>query len=113
MAKTRVVNVRKKELNKRKIKDFNEWISRENSVYIGRDMSFYVEGATASKWENPFNLKDYSMESVLELYRLHIEMSPDNLKEQLHELEGKELGCWCYPNPCHGDILMNMLKKKK
>lgn len=27
------------------------------------------------------------------------------LLEQLRELKGKRLGCWCAPLPCHGDVL--------
>ena len=26
----------------------------------------------------------------------------------LHELEGKTLGCWCKPEKCHGDILIKL-----
>lgn len=26
----------------------------------------------------------------------------------LHELRGKRLACWCYPKPCHGDILARL-----
>ena len=29
------------------------------------------------------------------------------------ELEGKELGCWCKPSPCHGDILIKLLKERQ
>lgn len=106
-----VVNIRKKELNKRGIKDFNEWIARDDTVYIGRDMTFFVPGTYASKWENPFNLKDFSIDDSLELYKLHIKMSPDNLIDQLKELKGKELGCWCAPDKCHGDVLIKLIKK--
>ena len=26
----------------------------------------------------------------------------------LDELKGKTLGCWCKPNNCHGDILIEL-----
>ena len=29
------------------------------------------------------------------------------------ELEGKEIGCWCKPGPCHGDILIKLFKERK
>ena len=29
------------------------------------------------------------------------------------ELEGKELGCWCKPSPCHGDILIKLFKERQ
>jgi hypothetical protein len=31
--------------------------------------------------------------------------------KQLRELKGKELGCWCKPNKCHGDILLELIDK--
>jgi hypothetical protein len=27
------------------------------------------------------------------------------LLDDLHEIEGKWLACWCYPKPCHGVVL--------
>ena len=30
----------------------------------------------------------------------------------LHELKDKVLGCWCKPLSCHGDILVELIKKK-
>ena len=29
------------------------------------------------------------------------------------ELEGKELGCWCKPYLCHGDILIKLFKERQ
>jgi len=31
------------------------------------------------------------------------------LLDKLKTLQGKELGCWCNPAPCHGDILVKLL----
>lgn len=28
----------------------------------------------------------------------------------LHELNGKVLGCWCAPGPCHGDVLVELFE---
>ena len=36
----------------------------------------------------------------------------DNLINDLAELEGKVIGCWCKPEPCHGDLLVNLFKEK-
>ena len=101
-----VVNIRKKELNKRNISDFAEWKERPNTLYIGRNMNFYVPGTYASKWKNPYPSKKYSLEKSLELYEKHIRES--NLYNELHELDNLELGCWCKPNECHGDILIKL-----
>ena len=45
------------------------------------------------------------LEEVLRLYTTHLSNSPD-LMAGLGDLVGKELGCWCKPKPCHGDILV-------
>ena len=37
----------------------------------------------------------------------------DELKTELLKLKNKNLGCWCHPEPCHGDILLKLIKKYK
>ena len=106
-----IVNVKKAELNKRGISDFEEWSGRENTLYIGRNMNFYVKGALGSKWANPFSAKKFGREECLRLYEERIRQNED-LMGSLDELRGKELGCWCKPEGCHGDILIKLLKNK-
>ena len=31
--------------------------------------------------------------------------------EAIPELEGMQLGCWCKPFRCHGDILIKLFKE--
>jgi len=72
-------------------------------VYIGR----------GSKWGNPFRIGiDGTREEVIEKYRNYVLTRPD-LLAALDELEGKRLGCYCKPLPCHGDVLVELIKKKK
>ena len=33
------------------------------------------------------------------------------LVRKLMWLKGKNLGCWCKPNACHGDILLELIQK--
>ncbi len=83
---------------------------RRYDVYIGRP----------SKWGNPFSHKkgtkaEYRVENLqesLDSYREYILKSPLLLKD-LHELEGKVLGCWCKPSPCHGDILVELIESER
>ncbi len=76
---------------------------KENyDVYIGRP----------SKWGNPFEIgKDGTRKEVIEKYRKYILLNKD-LMNSLHELEGKVLGCWCKPQACHGDVLVELVEKK-
>jgi len=30
----------------------------------------------------------------------------DILGQELLEMKGKNLGCWCHPKSCHGDVLL-------
>ena len=67
-------------------------------VYIGRP----------SKWGNPFSIgKDGTRKEVIEKYEKWILKQP-HLLEDLHELKGKTLGCWCKPKACHGDVLLKL-----
>lgn len=108
------VCIKKAELNNRGYQDFLDWKSDPEHLYIGRNMAFYVPGATASEWANPFVLKKYTREDSLALYRTWLgqELNSD-LVNRLHVLRNyKEIGCWCLPNEkCHGDVLIEMLNK--
>lgn len=67
-------------------------------VYIGRP----------SKWGNPFEIGvDGTRKEVIEKYRKWILFHPELLAD-LHELKGKTLGCWCSPNQCHGEVLVEL-----
>ena len=61
-----------------------------------------------TKWGNPFVIgKDGSRQQVIEKYRAYLWLSP--LINDLHELFGKDLECWCAPLPCHGDVIAEVL----
>ncbi len=67
-------------------------------VYIGRP----------SKWGNPFVVgRDGDRATVVGKYRKYLQEN-DLLLSELEELRGKTLGCWCAPNACHGDVLMEL-----
>ena len=106
------VSLKKASLTKRGYKSFEDWNSNPNHIYIGRDMSHHVMGALGSKWGNPFKPnKSNSLKLCLERYEDHVRRNPDLFN--VMELEGKELGCWCKPYPCHGDILIKLFKERQ
>lgn len=56
-------------------------------------------------WGNPFRIgPDGDRDQVIAAYEAHLRFSPE-LRKRLPELRGKVLGCWCAPQPCHGDVL--------
>lgn len=109
---TKIQNVRKAELNKIGYLDLENWLLEPNHVYVGRNLSFYVKGAIKSKWCNPYKVsKNIDLNTCLIMYEKHlIELlkNEQNLAEFLL-LKGKILGCWCYPEPCHADIIIKKL----
>ena len=90
----------------------------KNAVYVGR----------GSKWGNPFTVgKDGARLQCVELYNLvcsgylvltegdHDQQRKVQLaiKNDLGELKGKDLACWCRDDgkPCHADILLRLANK--
>lgn len=83
------------------------------TIYIGRKCNLGGWALKASKWANPFPISHTcSREESLKKFEEYI-LSHPTLLNELDELEGHILGCWCKPLPCHGDILLSLLKKKK
>ena len=109
---TSIINIKKANLVKLGYKDLEDWISYPDHIYIGRNMDMYVKGSTQSKWYNPFTVKKHGRSGCLKMYREYIE-SNQELLDQLSELEGKTLGCWCAPEACHGDILIELINGNK
>lgn len=81
-------------------------------VYIGREWHKGGWDFDASKWANPFRAAKASEKGeTVERYRDYLMDNPD-LMSQLEELKGKTLGCWCKPGPCHGDVLVELVKMR-
>lgn len=77
----------------------------------------------SSKWGNPFthlpvgNTKAQyqvsSRQEAIDSYRKWItEGDGKHLLKDLHELKGKVLGCWCKPQACHGDVLIELIENE-
>ena len=81
-------------------------IRPEFDVYIGRRIQYHKEFTEDSKWRN----RSRSLQAYEQWVR-------DNLWDDLRELKGKILGCWCVTTKltdtivCHGQILMKLLKE--
>jgi hypothetical protein len=103
-----IVNVSKQSLLSMGYKDFQEWANDPNNLYIGRDMSRFIKGCVGSKWANPFPVQKYGRDGCIRAYREYFLKS--DLMNQLDELKGKNLGCWCYPQNCHGDVLKEIFQ---
>ena len=100
-----------------KYKNLKEWIQDENNVYIGRAGVVFIDKKRFPIKSSPFcNIfkvgKHGTRTEVIQKYKKYIytklEEDP-NLKAELQKLKGKNLGCWCYPQLCHGDILLELI----
>ncbi|MBL4898475.1 MAG: DUF4326 domain-containing protein [Colwellia sp.] len=81
-----------------------EWLENPNNIYIGRNIH-YVKGAIGSKWKNPFSVKKHGRDECVRLYEEYIHCKLESGELDISELIGKNLGCWCAPEQCHGHVL--------
>ncbi len=89
----------------RKYKDKIVHCKRQSyDVYIGRPTIY----------KNPFFIgKDGNRQEVIEKFKayfLNRIVTDSQFKSAIRKLNGKVLGCWCYPKDCHGRIIMEYLE---
>jgi hypothetical protein len=78
-------------------KELIEW-AQSNGLYERIDRR--------SPWGNPFEMpEDGDRKTVIQNYEDHYLPYKPGLLSRLETLRGKVLGCWCAPEPCHGDVL--------
>ncbi len=95
-------------MNVVKIKRQGGKIVQNCDVYIGRKCTLGGWNLEESKWSNPFNIKNSTRTKCIQQYYNHI-LDNQNLLNDIPSLQGKVLGCWCKPEPCHGDVLVNLV----
>lgn len=75
----------------------------EYDIYIGRP-SIYGNPYPASNRIKSISLfKNYFYNRI---------KSDKHFLDKVNSLQGKTLGCFCKPLPCHGDIIIEFLEKK-
>lgn len=84
----------------------NKAKSPPNHVYIGR----------GSEFGNPFEIgRDGTREEVIEMHRRmteeRIRREPEYLGHLIRSLRGKNLLCFCKPQACHGDYLLELVNR--
>jgi len=68
-----------------------------------------TEIGRTTKWGNPFEIgDDGDRNEVCDNHRDHYLPFKHKLNNQITELKGKVLVCWCYPERCHGDHLKDL-----
>lgn len=112
----KVSNVKVKFIRSEGYHNLKEWCKNPNNLYIGRKGVVFIDGErfpkNSSIWANPYKIgKDGTRAEVLEKYRKYITSKIESGEVKLNELKGKNLGCWCHPDGCHGDILVSLYKQ--
>jgi hypothetical protein len=100
---TRVVKLQRK----------NGKVVQDCDVYIGRAVVYGGWKLTRSIWANPFKLGQgglNTVKDVLNAYETHVRNNP-SLLSKICTLRGKVLGCWCSPQPCHGNVLVKLVNE--
>lgn len=112
-----------------KYNNLYEWMNDPQNVYIGRRGVVFIDGILNSEskiryplvdsiWANPFKITDRcTREQCISLYRNYILekiRNGDITRDDILNLKGKTLGCWCKTKtaphtPCHGDVLINII----
>ncbi|GAB2981802.1 DUF4326 domain-containing protein [Amycolatopsis acidiphila] len=103
--RTVVVNVRKSGPHKHLV----PWlVERGLLTYIGHAGNRH--SWPESEFANPFVREaKLDRDAMVRHYREYLEGRAD-LLARLPELDGRALGCWCAPQACHGDVLLEHLK---
>ncbi len=99
--------------------DLKEWCEDPDNVYIGRRGIVFVDKkrypTEDSIWCNPYKIgKDGDRDEVIQKYEIYIRNRLEKevgLKDELKRLKDKNLGCWCAPEPCHGDVLIKLIQE--
>jgi hypothetical protein len=103
----------------RRVTKVVHWRRTAFDVFIGRTDEKMHFG-------NPFTMKEGSRGSVMvgsraeaiENFELWLsgasfqDVEPERrewILENLDQLRGKRLGCWCKPKACHGDVYVSMI----
>ena len=96
-------------VNLNTVGDIEEWKRDKKNVYIGRKKEGIFE---QSKWANPHIItRTNRREKAVSQYLAYI-LSNNKLRQDLHELKGANLGCWCSPKLCHGHIILKLLNQQ-
>ena len=71
------------------------------AIYVGRP----------SKFGNPYEIgRDGSREEVIQKYEAWLLTADNGLSiDDLLQLKGKDLVCWCAPMACHAEVLLKYI----
>ena len=83
------------------------------NVRTGEYFDIFIGRGRDSLLGNPFKIgRDGNRQEVIEKFRPYfyerLERDPE-YKAKVLSLKGRVVGCFCKPNPCHGDVYVEYL----
>lgn len=111
---TTVVNVKVAHIRP-KYDNLKDWCENKRNLYIGRKGIVFIDNVRYpsydSPWANPFKISDeFNRDQVIIKYRKYILVKLRSGELDIADIYGKRLGCWCKPDACHGDVLIEILE---
>ena len=83
-----------------------------NLIVWAKERGLFVSFDRATPWGNPFVIgRDGDRATVIARYRDDYLPVRPGLLARLGELRGKALGCWCAPQACHADVLIQEMER--
>lgn len=77
-----------------------------------RSTDRFVRIDRSGEWGNPYEMPgDGDRETVCKSFEIYFSRKL-SLHIKIRSLAGKVLGCWCYPEQCHGDYLARQSKER-
>lgn len=99
--------------HKGKDEKIKQYINFKPEESLSSDRWVYVGTKTDHQWTENSIYGNYTGEKnnkiACEKFAVELRKSKQLQAEALTELRGKALGCWCYPNPCHGQVLADFV----
>jgi hypothetical protein len=75
----------------------------DSQVYVGR----------RTKWGNPYRIGEHgTREEVIKLFERMFYEDTNLMRLARIELKGKDLVCWCAPEACHADVLLEYANRE-
>src|SRR5699024_5883273 len=91
--------------------NLKEWCEDSRNAYIGRGRIVFIDGSryppNDSLFANPHRGDGSIAKYESHLLRL---LRDPYYRMEFVKLKDKNLGCWCKPKPCHGDVILKYLK---
>lgn len=78
-------------------------------VYIGGPTT--APDLSRSPYHNPYDgrLDEYSPYTNFKVYFFYRYLTDAAYRQRIHALSGQVLGCWCLPEACHGEVILDLL----